>query len=114
MPVYPLQNKYGVTIQTTFELAKFEELLAEIQKERPGEYKIEKTICTATSEASKRRGGNLREKLMHLLLSAVKTAPTQGIYMNISVCTTVKLHDHIETAAELKPEMFQWLHQKLA
>ena len=40
-------------IQTTFELAKFEEILAALQKERSGEYKIEKTICLATSQRQK-------------------------------------------------------------
>ena len=49
----PLVDKYGVLIQTTFELAKFEEILAALQKERSGEYKIEKTICLATSQRQK-------------------------------------------------------------
>lgn len=41
----PLADKYGVLIQTTFELAKFEEILAALQKERSGEYKIEKLFA---------------------------------------------------------------------
>lgn len=40
-----MADKYGVLIQTTFELAKFEEILAALKKERPGEYKVEKLFA---------------------------------------------------------------------
>ena len=46
----PQKERYGVIIQTTFELQKFEDILRELQKERPGEYRVERTICLATSQ----------------------------------------------------------------
>ena len=46
----PLVSKYCVIIQTTFELAKFEEILQALQTARPGEYRVERTICLATKE----------------------------------------------------------------
>ena len=46
----PLVSKYCVIIQTTFELAKFEEILQALQAARPGEYRVERTICLATKE----------------------------------------------------------------
>ena len=49
----PLVDKYGVLIQTTFELAKFEEILAALQKERSGEYKIEKNYLPSNVSTTK-------------------------------------------------------------
>ena len=46
----PRVDKYAVIIQTTFELQKFEKILAELQHARRGEYRIEKTICDATAQ----------------------------------------------------------------
>ena len=101
----PVADKYGVTIQTTFELAKFEELLAGIQKERPGEYKIEKTICTATSERQN-AAGELAEKVdAFIVIGGKNSANTRHLYDIVSA--RCKIAYHIETAAELKPEMFR-------
>ena len=101
----PVADKYGVTIQTTFELAKFEELLAGIQKERPGEYKIEKTICTATSErqnAARELAGRVDA---FIVIGGKNSANTRHLYDIVSA--RCKIAYHIETAAELKPEMFR-------
>ena len=101
----PVADKYGVTIQTTFELAKFEELLAGIQKERPGEYKIEKTICTATSErqnAARELAGKVDA---FIVIGGKNSANTRHLYDIVSA--RCKIAYHIETAAELKPEMFR-------
>ena len=46
----PFVSKYCVIIQTTFELAKFEEILQALQAARPGEYRVERTICLATRQ----------------------------------------------------------------
>lgn len=100
----PVADKYGVTIQTTFELAKFEELLAGIQKERPGEYKIEKTICTATSERQNAAGELAGKVDAFIVIGGKNSANTRHLYDIVSA--RCKIAYHIETAAELKPEMF--------
>ena len=101
----PVADKYGVTIQTTFELAKFEELLAGIQKERPGEYKIEKTICTATSERQDAAGELAGKVDAFIVIGGKNSANTRHLYDIVSA--RCKIAYHIETAAELKPEMFR-------
>lgn len=97
----PVADKYGVTIQTTFELAKFEELLAGIQKERPGEYKIEKTICTATSERQNAAGELAGKVDAFIVIGGKNSANTRHLYDIVSA--RCKIAYHIETAAELKP-----------
>ena len=100
----PVADKYGVTIQTTFELARFEELLAAIQKARPGEYKVEKTICNATAErqnAAARLAGGMDA---FVVIGGKNSANTRHLYD--IVAARCKKAYHIETAAELNPEMF--------
>ncbi|MCH3951111.1 MAG: bifunctional 4-hydroxy-3-methylbut-2-enyl diphosphate reductase/30S ribosomal protein S1 [Acidaminococcus sp.] len=46
----PERDKYGVVSQTTFEAEKFNLLLRMSQERRPGDYKVSRTICTATAE----------------------------------------------------------------
>lgn len=46
----PRQERYGVIIQTTFELQKFNDILQALQEQRPGEYRVERTICLATAQ----------------------------------------------------------------
>ena len=46
----PEKDKFGVVSQTTFEAEKFNLLLRMAQEKRPGDYKVVRTICTATAE----------------------------------------------------------------
>ena len=46
----PVAATYGVVSQTTFEEEKFQQLLAQLQQDKQGDYKILKTICLATSQ----------------------------------------------------------------
>lgn len=46
----PVRDKFGVVSQTTFEAGKFNLLLHLSQEKRSGDYKVERTICTATAE----------------------------------------------------------------
>jgi small subunit ribosomal protein S1 len=46
----PDRDKFGVVSQTTFEAEKFNLLLRMSQERRPGDYKVSRTICTATAE----------------------------------------------------------------
>ncbi len=46
----PDRDKFGVVSQTTFEAEKFNLLLQKSQELRPADYKVMRTICTATAE----------------------------------------------------------------
>jgi small subunit ribosomal protein S1 len=105
----PKREKYAVIIQTTFELKRFEELLAELKATHPGEYRVERTICLATSqrqEAAVRLaklvdafvviGGRNSANTRHLLDLVQKFCP--------------KCYQ-IETASELKPQDFLGCHK---
>ena len=57
----PVRDKFGVVSQTTFEAGKFNLLLHLSQEKRSGDYKVERTICTATAErqeAARKLAGN--------------------------------------------------------
>lgn len=101
----PLADKYGVLIQTTFELAKFEEILAALQKERSGEYKIEKTICLATSKRQKAALKLADEVDAFVVIGGRNSANTRHLYE--LVAEHCKRASHIETASELNEEMFK-------
>lgn len=100
----PVADKYGVTIQTTFELARFEELLAAIKKARPGEYKVEKTICNATGERQNAAAELAAKVDAFVVIGGKNSANTRHLYD--IVARRCKTAFHIETASELKPEMF--------
>ena len=100
----PVADKYGVTIQTTFELARFEKLLAAIKEARPGEYKVEKTICNATSERQNAAAELAAKVDAFIVIGGKNSANTRHLYD--IVARRCKIAYHIETAAELKPEMF--------
>ena len=101
----PQKDKYAVIIQTTFELQKFEEILAALQKEREGEYRVERTICLATSQRQ-----NAAMKLAgavdaFIVIGGRNSANTRHLYELVaSKCPKAY---HIETAAELEQEMFR-------
>ena len=92
-------------IQTTFELAKFEEILAALQKERSGEYKIEKTICLATSQRQKAALKLADEVDAFVVIGGRNSANTRHLYE--LVAEHCKRAYHIETASELNEEMFK-------
>ena len=100
----PFVPKYCVIIQTTFELAKFEEILAALQSARPGEYRVERTICLATKErqtAAARLAGQVDA---FIVLGGRNSANTR--HLTELVSATCPRCYQVETAAELSPEMF--------
>ena len=101
----PLVDKYGVLIQTTFELAKFEKILMALQSQRPGEYKIEKTICLATSQRQKAALELANEVDAFIVVGGKNSANTKHLYE--LVAKSCKRAYHIETASELNEEMFK-------
>ncbi len=101
----PQKDKYAVIIQTTFELQKFEEILTQLQKERAGEYRVERTICLATSQRQNAALKLAGEVDAFLVIGGRTSANTRHLYE--LVADKCKCAYHIETAAELKPEMFR-------
>ena len=101
----PQAEKYAVIIQTTFELAKFEAILKELQSARPGIYRVERTICLATSQRQK-AAAELAEKVdAFIVIGGRNSANTRHLFDLVSeICPRCF---QIETAAELSPEMFQ-------
>lgn len=101
----PQKDKYAVIIQTTFELQKFEEILAALQKEREGEYKVERTICLATSQRQNAAMKLAGEVDAFIVIGGRNSANTRHLYE--LVANKCPKAYHIETAAELEQEMFR-------
>ena len=101
----PQKDKYAVIIQTTFELQKFEEILAELQKVREGEYRVERTICLATSQRQNAAIKLASEVDAFIVIGGRNSANTRHLYE--LVATKCAKAYHIETAAELDSEMFR-------
>ena len=101
----PQKDKYAVIIQTTFELQKFEEILAALQKEREGKYRVERTICLATSQRQNAAMKLAGEVDAFIVIGGRNSANTRHLYELVaSKCPKAY---HIETAAELEQEMFR-------
>ena len=101
----PQKDKYAVIIQTTFELQKFEEILAALQKEREGEYRVERTICLATSQRQNAAMKLAGEVDAFIVIGGRNSANTRHLYELVAgKCPKAY---HIETAAELEPDMFR-------
>ena len=101
----PQKDKYAVIIQTTFELQKFEEILAAMQKERMGEYRVERTICLATSQRQNAAMKLAGEVDAFVVVGGRNSANTRHLYELVAgKCPKAY---HIETAAELDADMFR-------
>jgi 4-hydroxy-3-methylbut-2-enyl diphosphate reductase len=101
----PQKDKYAVIIQTTFELQKFEEILAAMQKERVGEYRVERTICLATSQRQNAAMKLAGEVDAFVVVGGRNSANTRHLYELVAgKCPRAY---HIETAAELDADMFR-------
>ena len=105
----PQKERYAVIIQTTFELTKFEEILARLQKERPGEYRVERTICMATAQRQSAALKLAGEVDAIIVIGGKNSANTRHLYELVAG----RCHKayHVETAAELQPEMFRDCHK---
>ncbi|MBR4909330.1 MAG: 4-hydroxy-3-methylbut-2-enyl diphosphate reductase [Acidaminococcaceae bacterium] len=100
----PFVSKYCVIIQTTFELAKFEEILQALQAARPGEYRVERTICLATKERQNAAAKLAAETDAFIVIGGRNSANTRHLTELVSaICPRCY---QIETAKELSPEMF--------
>lgn len=100
----PFVSKYCVIIQTTFELAKFEEILQALQAARPGEYRVERTICLATRERQNAAAKLAAGVDAFIVIGGRNSANTRHLTELVSaICPRCY---QIETARELSPEMF--------
>ena len=100
----PFVSKYCVIIQTTFELAKFEEILQALQAARPGEYRVERTICLATRQRQDAAAKLAAEVDAFIVIGGRNSANTRHLTELVSaICPRCY---QIETARELSPEMF--------
>ena len=100
----PLADKYGILIQTTFEVAKFEAILAEIKKTCLGEIKIENTICHATEQRQKAAAELAKKVDAFVVIGGRNSANTRHLFELVRA--KCSLAYHIETAAELHASMF--------
>ncbi len=100
----PARPRYAVVIQTTFEEAKFRQLLAEIKAARGGEYKVESTICPATAQRQQAARELAAQADAMVVIGGRDSANTRHLYEIVErICPRSY---HIETAAELRPEWF--------
>ncbi len=100
----PQQERYGVIIQTTFELQKFNDILQAMQEQRPGEYRVERTICLATAERQQAAVELADESDAVVVIGGRNSANTRHLFELVQKhCPKVY---HIETAGELRSGMF--------
>ena len=101
----PQKERYGVIIQTTFELQKFEDILQELQKQRLGEYRVERTICLATSQRQGAAVELARKSDAVLVIGGKNSANTRHLFELVQAnCSKAY---HIETASELNADMLR-------
>ncbi len=100
----PQQERYGVIIQTTFELQKFNDILQAMQEQCPGEYRVERTICLATAERQQAAAELADESDAVVVIGGRNSANTRHLFELVQEhCQKVY---HIETAGELDSGMF--------
>ena len=105
----PQKERYGVIIQTTFELQKFEDILRELQKERPGEYRVERTICLATSQRQGAAVKLAKESDAVVVIGGRNSANTRHLFELVQA--NCRKAYHIETADELNADMLRDCHK---
>ena len=102
--VVPKAKKYAVIIQTTFNLERFEELLQLLQQTHPGEYRIERTICLATSQRQEAAVELAKLVDAFIVIGGRNSANTRHLFQLVQ--EHCRKCCQIETADELDPEKF--------
>lgn len=101
----PQVGRYGVVIQTTFELAKFEAILKSLQESHPGEYRVERTICMATSKRQQAAVILAKQCDVMIVIGGKSSANTRHLYEMVkAICPNSY---HVETHEELDPAWFK-------
>ncbi|MGE4589317.1 MAG: bifunctional 4-hydroxy-3-methylbut-2-enyl diphosphate reductase/30S ribosomal protein S1 [Acidaminococcaceae bacterium] len=101
----PTAEKYGVVVQTTFELVKFESILEILKSERKGQYKIERTICNATAKRQASAVELAKNADVIFVIGGKNSANTRHLYDIVKeICNKTF---HIETADDISMEMLK-------
>ncbi|MBP8742926.1 MAG: 4-hydroxy-3-methylbut-2-enyl diphosphate reductase, partial [Acidaminococcaceae bacterium] len=99
----PYAENYGVVVQTTFELEKFEKILEELQSNRKGQYKVERTICNATAKRQTSAVELAKLADVVFVIGGRNSANTRHLYDIVKeICNKTF---HIETADDISFEM---------
>ena len=99
----PYAENYGVVVQTTFELEKFEKILEELQSNRKGQYKVERTICNATAKRQTSAVELAKLADVVFVIGGRNSANTRHLYDIVKeICNKTF---HIETADDISVEM---------
>ena len=101
----PQKERYGVIIQTTFELQKFNDILQALQEQRPGEYRVERTICLATSQRQQSAVELADDFEVMIVIGGRNSANTRHLFELVQ--GHCRQAYHIETADELNAAMFR-------
>lgn len=101
----PLAEKYGVVVQTTFELDKFEKILEALKLARKGEYKVEKTICNATTKRQTAAVQLAKNADAVFVIGGHNSANTRHLYDIVKEICNKSFH--IETADDISSEMIK-------
>lgn len=105
----PTVERYGVISQTTFELSKFDDLLSSLQQQRPGTYRVDRTICDATSKRQMAADDLAQLADAVVVIGGRNSANTRHLFeLVLQKCPKAY---HVETAEELHPEMFTGCHK---
>ena len=100
----PRRERYGVIIQTTFELQKFNDILQALQEQRPGEYRVERTICLATAQRQQAAVKLAAESDAVIVIGGRNSGNTRRLY---EICKArCEATHHIESDVEIDPS---WL-----
>lgn len=101
----PAKDSYGVVCQTTFETAKFETILTALRNAYSADYRVEKTICTATADRQDAAKKMAREVDAVIVLGGYKSANTRHL---LEVVKDINPRSyHVESAKEISPEMLE-------
>ena len=101
----PQKERYGVIIQTTFELQKFNDILQALQEQRLGEYRVERTICLATSQRQQSAVELADDSEVMIVIGGRNSANTRHLFELVQ--GHCRQAYHIETADELNAAMFR-------
>ncbi len=101
----PKFGRYGVIIQTTFDVERFEEILTSLQVTHPGDYRVERTVCNATAQRQK-AARELAAKVDAMVIVGGKNSANTRHLFDVSAALCSRTF-HVETATELCPEMFK-------
>ena len=101
----PANGPYGVVSQTTFEADKLDAVLTALLTTHQGDYRIEKTICTATADRQDAAKKLANEADAVIVLGGYKSANTRHL-LDVVKKINPRAY-HVESAEEISPAMLE-------